>query len=617
VNPFTPTPYRVDKDWPRAHRNQKNKEHKIAELVFELDSQEQIALKEILSSTNLPKKVQVFSSYESSRSLSFDIPALPKVHPGRVASILGNVTRSCPDNCSARFRTEWAHVYDALFEAISSKREEFAQFYDGLINALEGTIISGLATTSTEESLVQEFRSQMTNIVSDIQNTNTMETDAYDYVIERLPVFIYMDEYKAFSGSAYLSEVKARMEKETSTPEDKTLLMLLELSGLNLNEEVAKSQQVDRTDRTYDLKDASRSLTSLLYDRWKQSKYEVEFSADGDQFSTFVRDHSSDALIKLEERSKGFQWFFSFDLLFMHETKGTFKNCVILLDEPGLHLHPEAQRDLLARLEDYATGNAMIYSTHLPFMIDLKHPERIRIVDLDPQRGTRVTENMVGTNPEAKLVLRAALGISGSTSYLLSENNLVVEGVDDYWLITEFSNLLKRSGKTGLNDNIMITPAGGASEAAYITMLMVGQELSVAVLLDSDKAGDDAADKLIKTWLTKYNTAKVQVFRLGKAAGIGEAEKAIEDLFEESFYLERVNRVYGADLKDNLTLVGTGLLVNRVARACSEKNVNFNKGSVAKYLRNDLQKMKTISELPEFTVKAVVQLIEQINKFLC
>ena len=78
------------------------------------------------------------------------------------------------------------------------------------------------------------------------------------------------------------------------------------------------------------------------------------FQADGYHFITFVRDDASQVLVPLEERSKGFQWFFSFDMTFMHETKGKFKNAIILLDEPGLHLHPAAKRDLLKRIQAYS-----------------------------------------------------------------------------------------------------------------------------------------------------------------------------------------------------------------------------------------------------------------------
>ena len=81
----------------------------------------------------------------------------------------------------------------------------------------------------------------------------------------------------------------------------------------------------------------------------------------------------------MDERSKGFQWFFSFDTTFLYETQGTFKNAVILLDEPGLHLHAAAQQDLLVRLKEYAKDNQLIYTTHMPFMIDMERLDNIRV----------------------------------------------------------------------------------------------------------------------------------------------------------------------------------------------------------------------------------------------
>jgi len=86
-------------------------------------------------------------------------------------------------------------------------------------------------------------------------------------------------------------------------------------------------------------------------------------------------------MIPLEEQSKGFQWFFSFDLHFMHDSDGTFEGCVLLLDEPGLHLHPGAQEDLLKRLDAYSAKNTTIYSTHLPFLVDLREPARIKVIN--------------------------------------------------------------------------------------------------------------------------------------------------------------------------------------------------------------------------------------------
>jgi predicted ATP-dependent endonuclease of OLD family len=333
-------------------------------------------------------------------------------------------------------------------------------------------------------------------------------------------------------------------------------------------------------------------------------------------FYTFVKDERDPSLIKLEERSKGFQWFFSFDLLFMHESGGTFKNCVLLLDEPGLHLHPDAQRDLLKRMEAYAEGNVLIYSTHLPFMIDLRQPARIRVMS-ETSQGSAVSEDLTQSQPEGKLVLQAALGMSGSASYLVAERNLVVEGVDDHWIVSELSNLLIRSGESGLPEDVLITPAGGASEAGYIATFMIGQKLKVVVLLDTDRAGEEARDGLVKRWLTRYQDQHAEVLSLGPSAGVANQDFAIEDLFAVDFYTALVEEAYSKQLASagvsRLNLSGSDMLCKRVERALGENGIKFNKGSVAKLLRHRLSRMKTFSELPQQTQTQGRALIATLN----
>ena len=285
--------------------------------------------------------------------------------------------------------------------------------------------------------------------------------------------------------------------------------------------------------RQYDIDDGAATLTSEISGRLRQRNYAVEYRADGQRFLTFVKDERDPSLIELEERSKGFQWFFSFDLMFMHESKGTFEGCVLLLDEPGLHLHPEAQKDLLLRLEEYAKGNMLLYTTHLPFMIDLSHPDRIRVLK-ETDNGIIVTTNLVESPPEATLVLQAALGMKYSQSFLVAKRNLVVEGVNDYWILTELSNLLRRAGEGGIPEDVRVTPGGSASQAVHVATFMIGQELDVVTLFDSDNAGRGARDELIKNWITRYTTANAGVILLGDAVEVAD-DFALEDLFPEKF----------------------------------------------------------------------------------
>jgi len=429
-------------------------------------------------------------------------------------------------------------------------------------------------------------------IAQQIARSQTMQQCAHDYVVQRLPTFIYMDDYRAFTGSAQLDQVQERKHRNALTDEDKTLITIMELASLDPDQEVQKGAATDtgtREQRQYDFDDASASLTRTIAERWKQRRYEVQFRADGQHFYTFVKDERDPALIRLEERSKGFQWFFSFDLMFMYETNGTFENAVILLDEPGLHLHPEAQHDLLRRMEAYAEQNSLIYTTHLPFMIDLKYPERIRVLN-ESSDGITVTDDLTASQPEAKLVLQSALGISGAMHWLVARKNLVVEGVDDYWVVTELSRLLERSGEAGLPEDLMITPAGGASEAAYMATFMVGQKLDVVVLFDSDNAGNTARDQLLKKWLTRYDSARAAVLSLADCVGVTGRDFMIEDLFDEHFYAEKVQEAYAKQLsatavKKLVLPKGTDPLLKRAERALEPHGIAFNKGSVAKRIR--------------------------------
>ncbi len=473
-----------------------------------------------------------------------------------------------------------------------------------------GDTFEVLVEKNYKNELFIEIQSKwFSNISEEDDNKELIREDIAKYI----PTFIYMSDYRNFKGMGRLDQLYERINQNQATEEDKTIKILLELSGLDLKEEVQKGNTNDREQRRYDLNDASITLTNEIENRWKQKKYEIQFDADGQEFYTFVKDGGSPNLLKLEERSKGFQWFFSFDLMFMFESQGTFENCVILLDEPGLHLHPDGQRDLLERLKNYSAGNVLIYSSHLPFMIDLNHPESIRIINESPD-GTKVSDEFIHSDPSSKFVLQAALGMSGYNSYLLSHKNLVVEGVDDYWILTELSNLLKRNNREGLDEDIFITPTGGASEVVYISTLMIGQKLNVYSLFDEDEAGRIGKDKLIKNWLLKYNESNATAKTLAEILDI-KSNYAIEDILTEKYYLKKVKETYKKQLKKEIKITGKDLLCNRLERFFEAEGITFNKGSVAKLIKKDLI-LAELKDIPTELVDNSEKLFKEINKEL-
>ena len=435
-----------------------------------------------------------------------------------------------------------------------------------------------------------------------------------------MPKFIYMSDYRTFRGTAQLDEIKARRDDNRLTDEDNTFLIMLNLSNLDLDELIRLGQgdAAQLEQRKHNLNDGAATLTKKFSGRLRQRDYEITFHVDGQCFLTYVSDNHDPALMGLEERSKGFQWFFSFDLMLMHESKGTFRGGVLLLDEPGLHLHPDAQDDLMRWLKDYSGENTLFYTTHLPFMIDLNYPDGIRVLK-ETDDGIVVTTAFVESPPEAKLVLQAALGMKASQSFLVAKHNLVVEGVDDYWILTELSNLLRRDGKEGLPEGVLITPGGGASIAVHVATFMIGQNLNVVALFDSDNEGRKCKRKLDGASLAEYTESHTQAILLGDAVG-SCGDFAIEDLFPENFITDIVKDVYSKELAsvaiNEIVPQGSGILWKRIVCFMRERGIKIDKSKTATRLRKKLSNMETASELPDETRCKTINLFKEIHNAL-
>ena len=83
----------------------------------------------------------------------------------------------------------------------------------------------------------------------------------------------------------------------------------------------------------------------------------------------------------MEQRSDGFRWFVSFLLTIAPDHSMDFQDRpLLLLDEPDLHLHPQAQVDLLRELIRITQGlnrkTVLFFATHSIHMVDKEHIER-------------------------------------------------------------------------------------------------------------------------------------------------------------------------------------------------------------------------------------------------
>lgn len=126
--------------------------------------------------------------------------------------------------------------------------------------------------------------------------------------------------------------------------------------------------------------------------------------------------------------------------MFLVESKDSHKNCVLLLDEAGTSLHPMGQKDLLNFFENLSITNQIITTTHSPFLVDVNHLERTKVVFVDDKEYTKVSEalrdgekkkNAIG----AVYAVHAALGLSVSEELLNGCDLIVVEGQSDQFYL--------------------------------------------------------------------------------------------------------------------------------------------------------------------------------------
>ena len=233
---------------------------------------------------------------------------------------------------------------------------------------------------------------------------------------------------------------------------------------------------------------------------------------------------------------------------------------LLLLDEPGLGLHAAAQGDLLRFIDErLANQHQVAYTTHSPFMINPRVLKRVRTVEDVEREGTKVSADVLTTQPDTIFPLQGALGYELGQTLMVKPDNLVVEGPADILYIAVLSEHLRKADRTSLDPRWAPVPAGGIDKVPAFVALF-GAQLNVAVILDVAAGGNQKINDLVRRGVLK----KSHLFPLTEITGGREAD--IEDLFEMDFYLDLLKRSGVADLAE-ASLPSHARIVVRVEEA--------------------------------------------------
>ena len=435
-------------------------------------------------------------------------------------------------------------------------------------------------------------------------------------ITDCLPSFVYYSTYGNLDSEIYLPRVIEDMKRTDLTGKAearaRTLRVLfdfvklkpeeiLEL-GKDWNEAQGKMPEAEfkkiddkKKQRSILLQSASTDLTRKFREWWKQGNYRFSFGADGNHFRIWVSDDVRAEQIELELRSTGLQWFLSFYLVFLVESKSTHNGAILLLDEPGLSLHPLAQRDLSVFFDNLAASNQLLYTTHSPFLVDSDHLDRVRNVFMDEKGHTVASPDLragpVAAQSKSVYAVHASLGLSVSDTLLQGCRPIVVEGLSDQVYMSAIKNVLVRSGQLNMPQELVFVPGKGAKAIKAIVSILGARDNDLpVVLLDGDHAGREVS-KDLKNGL--YGECKDRVMMTTDFRAMVNGE--IEDLLPRSVIVMILDRYLKGPVEQPFAPEDNAPIVPQVKEYAVKHNIELAEGwkvEVARMVKARLAAMK-------------------------
>jgi predicted ATPase len=437
---------------------------------------------------------------------------------------------------------------------------------------------------------------------------------ARDWVAKYLPKFIYFDNYDVIDSAIHVPTFASQLASTPNAPRVRTTNCLFQHVGLDVSklaglgrhqlgqeESEAVRRQVD--ERAILASSASNAMTEKFADWWEQRRHTFRYQFDGDYFRIWVSDDLDPSEIELDQRSVGMQYFFSFFTVFLVEAAGAHTGSILLLDEPGMHLHGTAQAAIVQFLDHLSKDNQTLYTTHSPFMVDVDHLERARAVYEDEDGTTRVSEDVWPRDKDSLFPLQAALGYQLAQGLFVSKRQVIVEGLTDLWLLKALDQALAARGRQHLRQDIILVPSAGVAKLLPLASMLIGHDVEVAALLDGDEPARKEGKKLVEKLLAGEDR---KCLFIGDCTAHPGAE--LEDIFPEDEYLDAVRVAYpGVKLNfsaDERALAG---VVAKVESFFARRNLGrLEKWRVAAVLRD------RIIDRPDTVADETLDIIEQI-----
>ena len=295
-----------------------------------------------------------------------------------------------------------------------------------------------------------------------------------------------------------------------------------------------------------------------------QKKFNKFYEEENVQIKVLFKNDLIKILVKtnenttnISERSNGLRWYLNLFIdILANDIKDT--NVIFLLDEPGVYLHVNAQRELLRLFYDLCKNdNQVVYSTHSPYMIDSNNIINIRAIEKDERGHTNIYntayDNKFNSVSKRETLSPLIQAIGADLRFNIGPQaeklNIVTEGITDYMYYTAmlyYFNIPEEKMP-------YIIPAVGAGNVNVIVSVLIGWGCDFKVILDYDKAGFVECEKLVDNLNLEINK---DIFFVNCKATYDNKDKEVYKYsqFVESLISDEDKSKFSISYLDNKTM---------------------------------------------------------------
>jgi len=412
----------------------------------------------------------------------------------------------------------------------------------------------------TEEAETEEAETEE----AETEEAETEEENIIDLIKleKKLPRFIYVEDYDRLQGTFDVPEFLEDSKKDSKKEEMRLKRCIFDYVGLEPEDfaDLLEKEDPENPDKkvkmTMEEKDekisvrkfktdnASEKMTEEFNKRWLNNQYyKFQYRPDGRMLKVWISDEYDDTGVDIQLRSRGFQYFFAFFLIYKIENDRYDKNTILLLDEPGLHFHGTLQLKLIDFFEELSKEHQVLYSTHSPFLVDKENLTKIVYIDKITGKTKIVAEGAISLDEDSIFPLKVNWYTSQYQKYVRDKSHILLEGPLDEMAFNKINTLFENKKTDCYIDSAIFVAAEGDKISQVVSILKTNK-LNMVYFLDGDKEGL-INEKRCKNLNLKGHTTKKYLPE--------KHYSMLEDLFPYQKYVDVAFDVYEIESKNKST----------------------------------------------------------------